>query len=122
MYSVVLYSDESEFSAVESFLDELYSRYYSDKNSRIQYDQIMRYIQFLSDYGTRLGEEVTKQVDGDIWELRPGNNRVFFFYFENNTFVLLHCFRKKTNKTPRREIERARTEMADWRRRKGTKV
>jgi phage-related protein len=28
-------------------------------------------------------------------ELRPGFNRVLYFYFENNTFVLLHMFRKK---------------------------
>ena len=45
----------------------------------------------------------------------------WFFYFENNTFVLLHHFRKKTQKTPRREIIRAIEEMNDWRNRKDSR-
>ena len=72
------------------------------------------YIQLLEDNGTRLNENITKHLDDDIWELRPGNNRVLYFYFQNDTFVLLHQFRKKTQKTPRREIERAKTERDDY--------
>ena len=59
------------------------------------------------------------KVDEDIWELRPGNNRVLYFYFRDNKFVLLHQFRKKTQKTPRREIEKAKAERDDWVSRKG---
>lgn len=60
-----------------------------------------------------------KQIDGDIWELRPGNNRVFyFFYDEGGRFVLLHHFMKKTKKTPKREIERAKSERDDYKARK----
>ena len=70
------------------------------------------YIQSLEDNGTRLNENITKHLDDDIWELRPGNNRVLYlylyFYFKDDTFVLLHQFRKKTQKTPKREIERAK--------------
>ncbi|MFR7375397.1 MAG: type II toxin-antitoxin system RelE/ParE family toxin [Roseburia faecis] len=58
------------------------------------------YIQLLEDNGTRLNENITKHLDDDIWELRPGNNRVLYFYFKNDTFVLLHQFRKKTQKLP----------------------
>lgn len=36
------------------------------------------------------------------------------FYFKNDTFVLLHQFRKKTQKTPKREIERAKAERDDY--------
>jgi len=46
--------------------------------------------------------------------LRPGNNRVFYFYYENDTFVLLHQFRKKSQKTPRREIARAKAERDEY--------
>jgi hypothetical protein len=35
------------------------------------------------------------------------------------TYVLLHQFRKKTQKTPRREIEKAKAERDDWISRKG---
>ena len=37
-----------------------------------------------------------------------------YFFFKNNTFILLHHFRKKTQKTPRSEIEKAKTERADF--------
>ena len=52
-------------------------------------------------------------------ELRPGNNRVLFFYHKDDTYVLLHQFRKKTQKTPRREIDKAMIERDDWKSRKG---
>lgn len=60
-----------------------------------------------------------KHIEDDIWELRPGNNRVFyFFYGEDGKFVLLNHFKKKTQKTPRREIERAKAERDDYKARK----
>ncbi len=58
--------------------------------------------------------DIVKHLDDDIWELRPGFNRVFFFYHENDTYVLLHRFRKKTQKTPRREIDKAIKEREDY--------
>jgi phage-related protein len=54
-------------------------------------------------------------------ELRPGFNRVLYFYFENNTFVLLHMFRKKTQKTPKTEMEKAHKECNDYKIRNGGK-
>jgi phage-related protein len=61
----------------------------------------------------------TNHLEDDIWELRPGNNRVLYFYHKDDTYVLLHQFRKKTQKTPRREIEKAKAERDDWISRKG---
>ena len=76
--------------------------------------QISLYIQLLEDNGTRLNENITKHIDDDIWELRPGNNRILYFYFKNDTFVLLHQIRKKTQKTPKREIDKAKAERDDY--------
>jgi Phage-related protein len=42
------------------------------------------------------------------------NNRIFFFYWKGEKFVLLHHYEKKTNKTPPREIERAQNEEKDF--------
>ena len=86
----------------------------TNKDARIQYKQTVLYIQLLQDNGTRLPENVTKHLGDGIWELRPGNNRVFYFYFNNDTFVLLHQFRKKWQKTPRREIDKAKSERDDY--------
>ena len=118
MYNIDFYRAENGESDIESFLDDLQKRATTNKDARIQHKQIAQYIQLLSAYGTRLGENITKHLDEDIWELRPGNNRVLFFYFENDTYVLLHHFRKKTKKTPHREIEKAKAERDDWKARK----
>jgi phage-related protein len=69
--------------------------------------------------GTHLNDSITKHLGDGIWELRPGNNRVFYFFFENDTFVLLHSFRKKSQKTPKRELDKARAERTDYLTRKG---
>ena len=57
---------------------------------------------------------VVKHIDGSIWELRLLANRIFFFYWKDNRFVLLHHFIKKTRKTPLREIDTARAKMKDY--------
>ena len=78
------------------------------------------YIELLQQNGTHMNAEITKHLDDGIWELRPGNNRVFYFFYQNDTYVLLHQFRKKSQKTPKREIEKAKTERNDYLRRKET--
>lgn len=58
--------------------------------------------------GIKMPSNITKHIDDDIWELRPGKNRVLYFYFHDNLFVLLHMFKKTTRKTPKKEIEKAK--------------
>ena len=119
MFNIDFYRTAQGCSDIEDFLDDLEKRAVTNKDARIQHKQVAQYIQFLADHGTRLGENITKHLDDDIWELRPGNNRVLFFYFKDDTFVLLHHFRKKTQKTPKREIDKAKSERDDWVSRKG---
>ena len=53
-----------------------------------------------------------------IYELRPDNTRVFYFFMDaNKKYVLLHAFTKKTQKTPKDEIEKAIKEKKDYIRR-----
>ncbi len=114
MYTVEFYEDKNGESELWDFLEELREKSATNKDARIQYKQIGLYIQLLQEHGTRLPDNVTKHIEEDIWELRPGNNRIFYFYKVENTFVLLHHFRKKTQKTPAREIERAKRERDDY--------
>lgn len=114
MYSIEFYEDASGKSELWDFLEDLRMKAQTSKDARIQYKQITLYIQLLEDSGTRLSDNITKHLEDDIWELRPGNNRVLYFFFKDNTFVLLHQFRKKTQKTPRREIERAKAKRNDY--------
>ncbi len=59
-----------------------------------------------------LNEPHAKKISGypGLYELRPGNHRVFYCYHEGRV-VLLHAFRKKSDKTPQREIETACNRM-----------
>lgn len=45
------------------------------------------------------------------------SNRILYAYVKDNTFVLLHHFQKKTQKTPAAEIEKAKRELEDYKRR-----
>ena len=120
-FTVEFYEKPNGQSDVWDFLEELRNKSTTNKDARIQYKQLILYIQLLQDHGAILPDNVAKHLEEDIWELRPGNNRVFYFYYKNDTFVLLHHFRKKSQKTPRREIEKAKAERDDYLSRKEAK-
>ena len=114
MYTVEFYETRDGQCPVWEFLENLRIKSASNKDARIQHKQASLYIELLQQNGTRLNDNITKHLEDGIWELRPGNNRVFYFFYENNTFVLLHQFRKKSQKTPKREIEKAKNERIDY--------
>ena len=114
MYTVEFYETRDGQCPVWEFLEDLRIKSASNKDARIQHKQASLYIELLQQNGTRLNDNITKHLEDGIWELRPGNNRVFYFFYENNTFVLLHQFRKKSQKTPKREIEKAKSERIDY--------
>lgn len=72
------------------------------------------YVKILSEFGISCGEPYIKHLDGDIWELRPMKDRILFAGHLGDSFVLLHHFVKKTQKTPVREIEKAKREFKDF--------
>lgn len=113
MYNVRFYRKKDGESPVEEFIKKLASQ--KGKDSRVNLGKIRDYIKVLETNGTRAGEPFVKKVDDkeDIWELRPLGNRIFFVAWIENTFVLLHVFQKKTQKTPPRQIEQARREVKD---------
>ena len=119
MYEVEFFYDTSGKSQIIEYLDALGERADTSKADRINRDKILAYIIALKKYGTRIGQPTVKHIDGSIWELRPLANRIFFFYWKGNKFVLLHHFIKKSKKTPMREIEQARSKMKDYLERHG---
>ena len=86
-----------------------------DKDSRIKLNKIQDYINILAECGTNANERYMKHLDGDIWELRPLRDRIFFAAWQGDTFVILHHCMKKTQKTPRAEIDKAKRELAEIR-------
>ena len=120
MYEIEFYETEDGKCRIWGFLEALRLKAPTNKDARIQHKQASLYIELLQQNGTHMNAEITKHLDDGIWELRPGNNRVFYFFYQNDTYVLLHQFRKKSQKTPKREIEKAKAERNDYLRRKET--
>jgi phage-related protein len=59
-----------------------------------------------------------KPLGDKLYEVRADVNRntfrVIYFLYTGRRFILLHGFQKKTQKTPERELERARKYLEDF--------
>ena len=119
MYKIYFYEDKNGYSPVYEYIQALARK--TDKDSRINHDKINDYIQVLRDNGKQAGEPYIKHIDGEIWEIRPIRGRIFFASWTDNGFILLHHFQKKTQKTPKREIEQAKRNLKDIQERSGSK-
>lgn len=67
----------------------------------------------LREFGTLLGMPHAKHVDGKLWELRPGANRLFYFTYVGRRFVILQAFCKQSQKTPRQELAIAERRLVE---------
>ena len=115
MYKIRFYKDKRGKRPVADYIKGLAGK--TDKNSRIKLEKINDYLQALQEGGTQIGEPYVKHLDGEIWELRPIRDRILFAAWHGKSFLLLHQFIKKTQKTPPHEIAQAKRELADWRER-----
>lgn len=114
MYRIEFYEDKNGKSDVADFIRNLNAKAATSKESRINFNKIVAYLDMLEEMGTRIGEPMTKHLDGEIWELRPLRNRFLYAYYKDNKFIILHHFLKKTQKTPRHEIEQAKRNLQDY--------
>ena len=115
MHQIIFYVDRRGTSPLLDYIAELEAS--KSKDSRIRLTKIREYVKALSINGTFLPETYVKHLDGEIWELRPISDRILFAGWVEGSFVLLHSFVKKTQKTPKREIEQAKRELADFKER-----
>ena len=115
MHNIKFYRDSSGVQPAKEYIKKIQSQ--KGKNARIQANQIASYIELLAKDGFSLNKNYIDKINEEynIWELRPGSNRVFFVAWIDGMFVLLHAFPKKTQKTPQREIDQAIREVKDLR-------
>jgi len=115
MYNIFSYKDKNGKDSITDYLQSLADK--NDKDSRIKLNKIYEYIRYLSETGTRAKEPYVKHLGGEIWELRPIRDRILFAAWDGKSFILLHHFMKKTQKTPPREIQQAQRNLADYKKR-----
>ena len=120
-HEIIIYTDAKGRAPLRDYLKDLISRKGDD--SRIRLSKIQDYISLLQEKGTALPKPICKHFTDKkhswLWELRPGGDRVLFFAWNGGAFVLLHAFRKQSQKTPEAELRRAEREYEDWTERNG---
>ncbi|MDE6606172.1 MAG: type II toxin-antitoxin system RelE/ParE family toxin [Lachnospiraceae bacterium] len=114
MYEIEFYEDKNGNSEIADFIKELNQKSNTNKESRINLNKIVTYLDLLEEFGTRIGEPVTKHLDGTIWELRPLKNRLLYAYYKDNKFIMLHHFVKKTRKIPKKDLEQSKRNLQDY--------
>jgi phage-related protein len=77
----------------------------------------LRLTDLMMEFGSNLGLPHTKLIEGGLFELRvkgkEGIVRVFFCAKVGKKIIMLHSFVKKSQKTPKKEIKKARIRMSE---------
>jgi len=94
--NIWFFVDERGRSPVREYLDSLTEK---------ERAKAAAYIEELKLQGHNLRRPLADYIGHGIYELRPGANRVFYFFFMRNSVVLVHALRKKTDKLPQRDID-----------------
>ena len=105
-WAIEFYVDTQGKSPVVEFLDAL------PVQERAKVRNVLR---LLSEFGVLLQMPHARPVTGHpkLWELWAGPIRLFYFAQVGRRFMILHGFRKKSNRTPRQEMEAAERRMAE---------
>jgi phage-related protein len=107
-WSVQFYTDRHGKRPASEFLNAL---------PPVERAEAARAILLLEEFGVLLGMPHARPISGHpkLWELRAGPNRIFYFAHAERVFVLLHAYRKQSQKAPAREIAIAERRMAELR-------
>lgn len=115
-FTVEFYEKENGDIPAEEFLDGL--------NIRMK-TKLVGLIKILQEKGNLLREPYSKPLGDGIFELRckVGNDisRVLYFFYYNGKIIMTNGFVKKTRKTPRAVIDRAKAYRDDYMERNGKK-
>lgn len=115
-FTVEFYEKENGDIPVEEFLDGL--------NVKMK-AKLVGLIEILQEKGNFLREPYSKPLGDGIFELRckVGNDisRVLYFFYYNGKIIMTNGLVKKTRKTPRAVIDRAKAYRDDYLERYGKK-
>lgn len=115
MFDVEIYEDQNGKSEIKEYLENLHAQ--KTKDDIIKFSKITTYIDMLKIHGLALREPYIKYICDKIWELRPMKDRILFVSWNNNKFILLSVFTKQTQKTPIKEIKKAKRLLEDYKQR-----
>ncbi len=103
MWHIHFYEDHHGQSPVLEFIDSLSPKDRAKANNAFR---------LLEEFGTK-DMPHARRIEGRLWELRPGDNRLFYCLYMDQQFVILQGFRKQSMKTPEKEIATALRRMKE---------
>jgi phage-related protein len=113
-WSIVFYIEESGRNPVGEFLTAL------DVKAQARFLASMEQLRVRN---VLAREPLVRHLEDKVWELREESRgniyRLLYFFFSGRRIVFLHGFQKKTEKTPRGEIEIAMRRMKTFVRQEG---
>lgn len=113
-WSVVFYRDEAGQSPVREFLRSLPEEAQTSIGWAIEQLRVRN---------VQAREPLVRHLEGKLWELRRESRtnlyRLIYFFFRGRRIVFVHGFQKKTQKTPRQEIDLARARLTAFLEREG---
>ncbi len=78
---------------------------------------LLHILEMIEDLGPNLGKPHTAPMGGGLFEIRAkgkeGIGRSFFAIAMNDEIVILHSFIKKSQKTPKKELDKARKRLKE---------
>ena len=108
-WSIVFYTDARGNEPVREFLESL------DRKTQARFDWSVKQLQVRN---VQAREPLVRHLEGKLWELREESQtniyRLIYFFFTGRRIVFVHGFQKKTQKTPRREIEIAQQRLEEF--------
>lgn len=91
---------------VQDFIDELNE---SDKK------KTLRLLTRSADNGLFTNEEKFRKIKNEnLWEFKSAQVRIFCFFDKGKIIILSHGFVKKSAKTPKNQIEKAKKMLRDY--------
>lgn len=108
-WQIVFYLDEAGQNPIGDFLEQL------DQKTRTRFAWSIEQLRLRN---VQAKAPLVKPIEGKLWELQEESKtniyRVFYFFFTGRQIVLVHGFQKKTEKTPKHEIELAKKRMESF--------
>jgi phage-related protein len=109
MWEVVYYKTDSGRIPVLDYIEQ---------QEAIRIAKIRNAFRLIKEFGVEEFQLYTKKIKGSrykgLYQLTIESSRIIYTVVSENKLVLIHVFTKKTNRTPKQELETARQRMKDY--------
>ncbi|BAZ71346.1 hypothetical protein NIES4106_61430 (plasmid) [Fischerella sp. NIES-4106] len=91
--------------------------WFKDQEAKVQ-AKLSHIFDLLEEQGTSVGKPYVAPLEDKLYEIRIEQDtniyRTIYFAYTGKRFILLHGFQKKTQKTPKKELNLARQRMKEF--------